>query len=707
VLATVAIQAKRPPVITRTGWVVVAVAALACALGLVVAPVQAAAFSLKENPFAQQGVGPLFSAEVTELAEQGYSVALSANGDTAIVGSPDYKEGHPGEVFRGAAWIYVRSGSTWTQQAKLVGHESSGDAQQGHSVALSANGDTAIVGGPEDTGEHEEYYGAVWMFVREGTTWHEQQKLVATTGASETGAQGSSVALSADGNTALIGAMDNEYNKTTTRAPGAAFVFTRSASTWSQLGGKLEGSHSGELVQEGTSVALSGDGKTALIGGPRSEGEKGEREAGAAWVFAWSGSEWKEQARLPQGSGTGLEAGQGQSVALSGDGDTALVGGPGYDNSGGAWVYTRSGEKWEQQGLPLLGNDAGTLEADEEGSGVTLSEDGNTALIGGYRDSLSTGAAWAFERSGSSWSEQEKLQGTGGTVSAEQGFDVALSGDASTALVGAPGNKGEVGATWVFARKPESGGEPEGPKGNEPENKAPANNTNNGVTGNGSGGSGSNGGGSGSGSTTTAVATSPTAVEELLLGCSKRSLVLNDVLIRGVRVALEGSAAKSLVGKKVKIVFDGGKQVATATVQTNGQFSTTAPLPAARLRDSNSARYLAESGSQRSLNLKLTRRLTLEPPKFSGGSVTLSGQVVPPLTKPIAKVTVEQQLECGKTSKVLTFTPPASGRFHVTINGIPANAKAGIYRLTSSVTEKPGAKHGFATFSLPLPVALG
>jgi hypothetical protein len=693
----------------RTGCAVaaVAVAALACALVLVLAPV-AAAFSLKENPFVQQA-GPLASSEVTELAEQGSSVAISANGDTAIVGSPDYKEGHLGEVFRGAAWIYVRSGSTWTQQAKLVGHESSGDAQQGHSVAISANGDTAIVGGPEDTGEHEEYFGAVWVFVREGTTWHEQQKLVATTGASEKAAQGSSVALSSDGNTALVGAMDNEYNKTTTRAPGAAFVFTRSGSTWSQQAGKLEGKHTGELVQEGTSVALSSDGKTALIGGPRAEGEKGEREAGAAWAFTWNGSEWKEQAKLPQGTGTGLETGQGQSVALAGNGDTALVGGPGYDNSGGAWVYTRSGESWEQQGLPLLGNDAGTLEADEEGSGVALSEDGNTALIGGYRDSLSTGAAWAFQRSGSTWSEQEKLQGTGGTVSAEQGFDVALSGDASTALVGAPGNKGEVGATWVFARKPESGGEPEGkgPTGNEPENKAPAN-TDNGVTGNGSGGSGSNGGGSGGGSPAPAIATSPKAVEELLLGCSKRSLVLNDVLIRDGRVALEGSAAKSLVGKKVEIVFDGGKRVATATVQANGQFSTTAPLPAARLRDSNSARYLAESGSQRSLNLKLTRRLILEPPRFSGGAVTLTGQVVAPLTKPIAKVTVEQQLECGKASKVLTFTPPASGRFHVTINGIPANAKAGIYRLTSSVAQSAAAdKHGFATFSLPLPVALG
>jgi FG-GAP repeat len=443
-------------------------AALACALILGAGTQPAAALSLTEDPFAQQGEGPFLSAEVTELAEQGYSVALSANGDTAIVGSPDYKEGHAGEVFRGAAWIYVRSGSTWTQQAKLVGHESSGDAQQGHSVALSANGDTAIVGGPEDTGGHEEYFGAVWVFVREGTTWHEQQKLVATTGASEKAAQGSSVALSSDGNTALVGAMNNEYNKTTTRAPGAAFVFTRSGLTWSQQGGKLEGKHSGELVQEGTSVALSSDGKTALIGGPRAEGEKGEREAGAAWTFLWNGSEWKEQAKLPQATGTGLETGQGQSVALSGDGNTALVGGPGYKNSiGGAWVYVRSGESWEQQGAPLQGNDASTLEADEEGSGVALSEDGNTALVGGYRDSTSTGAAWAFERSGSSWSEQEKLQGSGGTAFAEQGFGVALSADSTTALVGAPGNKGEVGAAWVFTRA----GEPSGQKEPQKESK--------------------------------------------------------------------------------------------------------------------------------------------------------------------------------------------------------------------------------------------
>jgi hypothetical protein len=113
------------------------------------------------------------------------------------------------------------------------------------------------------------------------------------------------------------------------------------------------------------------------------------------------------------------------------------------------------------------------------------------------------------------------------------------------------------------------------------------------------------------------------------------------------------------------------------------------------------------AGAQRSLSLKLTRRLILQPPTFSAGKVMLTGQVVAPLAKPVGAVTVEQQLECGKSARVLTFTPPASGHFHVTISGIPANAKAGIYRLTTSVLPTPGAHRAFRTYSLPLPVPLG
>ncbi|MGD0456056.1 MAG: beta-propeller fold lactonase family protein, partial [Solirubrobacteraceae bacterium] len=212
---------------------------------------------------------------------------------------------------------------------------------------------------------------------------------------------------------------------------------------------------------------------------------------------------------------------------------------------------------------------------------------------------------------------------------------------------------------------------------------------------------------SSSAGSTPGIASTPQAIEEVLLGCSKRQLVLNDAFIHGGRVALSGSAAKSLAGKKVKILFNEGRQVASATIGANGQFATTAPLPPAKIRESLTTRYSAEVGRLRSLHLKLTRRLQLEPPKASGTTVTLEGLVTPPLTMPITPVVVEQQLECGKTTIAKTFTPPASGRFHITVT-VPAGARAGIFTLKSKVAaNKHATAHGFTTYSLPLPVALG
>jgi DNA-binding beta-propeller fold protein YncE len=207
--------------------------------------------------------------------------------------------------------------------------------------------------------------------------------------------------------------------------------------------------------------------------------------------------------------------------------------------------------------------------------------------------------------------------------------------------------------------------------------------------------------------TTAGVASTPKGVEELLLGCSGKTLVLNDVYIHAGRVQIIGAAAKRLAGRKVKILFNEGRQVATATVGASGHYSTTAPLPPASIRSAVSTRYTAEIGKVRSVHLKLTRRLLLEPPKARGTTVTLSGQVTLPLTKPIAPIVVGQQLECHRATIVKRFTPPASGRFHVTVT-VPTNAKAGIYALTSSVAANPYAtRHGFKTYSLPLPVVLG
>jgi hypothetical protein len=196
------------------------------------------------------------------------------------------------------------------------------------------------------------------------------------------------------------------------------------------------------------------------------------------------------------------------------------------------------------------------------------------------------------------------------------------------------------------------------------------------------------------------------ATEAVLLGCTGRQLVLNDVYIRGSHVLISGSAARSFAGRKVSILFNKGKRVATATVQPNGLFTTTAPLPPAKVRDLLTTRYTAAIGKLRSLNLKLLRRLLLEPPTNSGRTVTLTGRIVLPLTKPLAPLIVEQELECGKPVVVRRLKPAASGRFHITLQ-VPAGAAAAIYRLKSSVAaNRHSLAHGFTTYSLPLPVDL-
>lgn len=195
------------------------------------------------------------------------------------------------------------------------------------------------------------------------------------------------------------------------------------------------------------------------------------------------------------------------------------------------------------------------------------------------------------------------------------------------------------------------------------------------------------------------------AAAQLLVSCSGRKLALTDVIQQGSHVMLEGAAVSSLAGHKVEILFDSNKQVATATVEPDGLFSTSAPLPPAKLRGSNSARYLAESGGLKSLDLKLTRRLILDPPTGSAGKVALEGEVTLPLAKPIAEVLVQQQLSCSSTKTVARFKPSASGRFRLTIPA-PAEGVAALYRLSTKVRGSTHSAALFSTFSLPEPVSV-
>ncbi|MGH2854595.1 MAG: hypothetical protein ACRDLF_10465 [Solirubrobacteraceae bacterium] len=378
------------------------------------------------GPLVQQGA-KLTAGEESGEGRFGRSVAISADGDTALIGGPRTS----GEA--GAVWVFARTGSTWTQQAKLVGGEESEAGHFGRSVALSADGDTALIGGPNDDG-----VGAAWVFTRSGSTWTQQAKL---TGAGESGSGwfGQSVALSADGKTALVGGFVDHSDT------GAAWVFARLGSAWTQQGEKLTGGGESGEGAFGWSVALSAAGDTALIGARRDGGG-----AGAAWVFARSGSTWTQQGeKLTGGEASG--AGElGQSVALSADGDTALVGGfHDGEGAGAAWVFARSGATWTQQGGKLTGG--GEAGEGYFGDAVALTPDGSTALVGGFRDDEHRGAAWVFARSGSTWTQQgEKLTGGEASGRSEFGWSVALSSDGATALIGGIGDTAKAGAAWVF-----------------------------------------------------------------------------------------------------------------------------------------------------------------------------------------------------------------------------------------------------------------
>jgi hypothetical protein len=368
-------------------------------------------------------------------AEQGASVALSGDGNTAVVGGPGDDNGI------GAAWVYARSNGVWTQQgSKLVG--TGGAGTEGASVALSGDGNTAIVGGPEDNNDA----GAAWVFTRSGGVWTQQgSKLVGTGVVGGSAFQGVSVSLSADGNTALVGGYrDNNL-------VGAAWVFTRSGGVWTQQGSKLVGTGAAGLAEQGYSVALSGDGNTAVVGGLSDDNGIGAAWVYARSNGVWTQQGSKLVGTGAVGAGTeGVE--QGESVALSSDGNTAIVGGP-FDNSltGAAWVFTRSNGVWTQQGDKLVGS--GAVGAAVQGYSVALSGDGNTAVVGGDRDNNIVGAAWVYIRANGVWTQQgSKLVGTGAAGGAVQGYSVALSGDGNTAVVGGPDDNSETGATWVFVQ---------------------------------------------------------------------------------------------------------------------------------------------------------------------------------------------------------------------------------------------------------------
>ncbi len=198
----------------------------------------------------------------------------------------------------------------------------------------------------------------------------------------------------------------------------------------------------------------------------------------------------------------------------------------------------------------------------------------------------------------------------------------------------------------------------------------------------------------------------PKTASQLALQCTKRRLVLTDVLRRGNRVRLVGVADKRFVGRRVGIVFSAtGRRVATALVRSNGSFSTTAPLPPRSIRSTNRARYLAKIGTEKSLDLKLERRMFVSAVRARNGRLTINGHVTRPLGSPAQTITLTRRVSCKKTVVMKRFKPTRTGSFRVNV-AAPPKQQAAVYRLGTRVRKTTRNPKLFPTFTLPRAVTL-
>jgi hypothetical protein len=355
------------------------------------------------------------------------------DGDTIVVGAHfDQPSGNGSHTQPGAAYVFTRSGTTWSQQAKLVASDPEAGDRFGSAAAIS--GDTIVIGAKLEDAVASAA-GAAYVFTRSGTTWSQQAKITASDGAVND-LFGTRARIAGD--TIVIGAQQHNSRR------GAAYIFTRSGTTWSQQA-KLTASDAAANDNFGSSVNISAD--TVVVGAYAENSG-----AGAAYVFTRSGTSWSQQAKLTASDRATNDYFGNTGIGISGD--TVAVGArvkpySGYVYKGAAYVFTRSGTSWSQQ-AKLLASDA--QNGDFFGSSIDIT--GDTIIVGAEGEDTGAsgaGAAYIFTRSGTSWTQAKKIQASDAGADDYFGNFVGISGN--TVLVTAYGEdtgSSDAGAAYTF-----------------------------------------------------------------------------------------------------------------------------------------------------------------------------------------------------------------------------------------------------------------
>lgn len=342
--------------------------------------------------------------------------------------------------------VFVAPDGQWSHQTALTADDGEQNDTFGSSVCIGHDGTTVLIGASRDNNSNGSSAGAAYLFERTDGTWSQQAKLTAAEGKAGY-AFGSSVSLSDDGTTALVGA-DGRTIPTHEDHGGSAYLFESTPKGWEQQT-QLTVEDSAVL---GGSVALSGDGTTAVVGDSFAQ-----RQSGNAYIFQRASQDWSLQSGLQPDSiaTSGKQEFFGDSVSISSDGSAVLVGAradhPNGTSPGASYIFEENGGEWRQRTKLLAGeNDS----PDSFGCAVALSAAGTVAVVGARLDEDPSddnrGSAYVFEITDEKWQRREKLTGASKSAVSSFGRSVAVADGGSPILVGAPNFYGEKGGAYVF-----------------------------------------------------------------------------------------------------------------------------------------------------------------------------------------------------------------------------------------------------------------
>lgn len=471
-----------------------------------------------------QAIGYFKASNTNDGDTFGWTLALSSDGSTLAVGAPGEASAATGvngdqtsntAAEAGAVYIFARSAGTWTQQAYLKASNSHAGDTFGEALALSSDGNTLVAGAPLENGaasgingsqttQTVNDAGAAYVFTRSGSTWTQQAYLKAsnTTAnayfgwATALSGDGNSLAVSAVGESSAATGINGSESTGAAADAGAVYLFTRTGSNWAQRA-YMKASNTGAGDNFGTSLALNGAGTVLAVGAPfeasAATGVNGNQssdtstDAGAVYVFSGSGSNWTQQAYL-KASNTGSGDSFGSSLSISRAGDMLAVGAPyeqsaatgvngaqadnGANLSGAVYVFNASAGSWGQSAYLKASN---TGANDNFGAAVALGSAGNWLVVGAIGESSAAtglggsqadngpdgvGAAYTFALTGGSWNQQAYIKPAFAQAGAEFGSTFGVSADTHTLAIGATFEASaatSIGGDQLSTQAPEAG----------------------------------------------------------------------------------------------------------------------------------------------------------------------------------------------------------------------------------------------------------